>query len=1551
MKKTFLPILFVLVGLALTPSAQAVDDGELQISSQFDWGAWLSGIFDSLRQDCADKPEWYQILFRCEVEADWEEVTPGVFIDVSTLKKSFFSKTRYADITLYNTTGETILAGSKLIITANGDKLLNETGFTDAGFPYLETDVDLENTEKLEIRAEFQRKTQLSSLSYDFDIFDPTNGSIALSSDVGGLLVQVPRTLIATVIDPDGVSAAISYQWLANGVEISGATESTYVLSDADVGAVISVSALYVDDSSVQEDLLSETTPAVAARPENSAGELVIVGERLLGSELLASVTDGNDIAVDVAYQWFAGGQALAGETSDSLVLTDAMLGKQLSVEASYTDFDGYDEVLTDTTSHIATVSVSGEAELAAAILAAIDGDWIALASGDYANMAAMDISSAITLTLGQDSDAVISGTSCIELSGDESGLVGLRFDALDLLPDSACGDNNVFISGDNVVLNKNSFLGHVAAPALTSEYNYIYVRGTANLLERNLFAGKDLDIKGAAISVYNKSDGGENGHIIQYNLFKDMPGTSVQSSAYAIQIGRSTSTASLGEGEHIVRYNRFDGVIADRRVIKVQSSRSMIYGNTIVNSTGGIALEDGYENTAANNIIIAAGDNGDDSGISFAPFGHSISGNYISGVSTSSSQRAALLINTETFANTGNATLTVSPVTVANNTVINSNQAIATYRGSKCQDGVFVGYFDSNLIANGVEGFGEEGIDSTAFDNTCTINSLESSFTNEAYYAASSDLGTLAGPAGAAPILVSDSGLAYIDGVGATVSGLHYLEETDVGPGSSLSASTPTTYEGEIDLDFNNWYITFPSGESESDPQWLIDGNISEDEFFYDELGAAVFKTPNIAGVTSDQTKYSRTELREMLRGPEPDPKPADWPSTQGLNKNNWVFSTSYQRLQHASGGVDGVLEATLKVDHVSTSYDEGYEYMVGRVIVGQIHASSDEPLRIYYRKDPNNELGSVYFATEVPGVGDTRYEMIGSSSEDQPNPIDGIALGEIWSYRVDVVGDDLTVTIIRDGKPDVTRTVKTAAAYKNDWMYFKAGVYNQNNGGEVDDYAQATFYSITVTHDDPPAEPGDGSDEGDDGTITEVTDGPSLQAAILAASFGDTIEIGDGDYADIGTIYVTDGVTLTRAEGSTAVITGQLCLYVSGDFVRLTGLEFGNLVLPADPTNECRSNGDGNIVLRGDNIDFDNNVLNGDAVYSILDETENQHNWVVVRGSDITVERNSFSNKAGLIQTSDAQVRGAFVSVYVNGSTTGAVIQYNLFKDLLLADESSAYALAIGRTTGTDSNASGFHTVRYNRFENIDAKTRVIRVQGSDNTISYNTIVNSQGMISLEDGQNNEVSRNIILPTGADGNDGGISIAPYGHSVSGNYIAGVRTTSNERGAIYLNSNANGSGNQALTAAPVDVSNNTVINARQPIHTGVKGCGTAPLIVANFSNNLVASGVDAVSEDYEGVTTSGTAAVRYSCALDASSTFVGEAYYATSLYDAASESIETITFDVSSSFSQEADAELQAAANGFIEASGSISGKGADTSNLIYIEETDVGVGSTTEF
>ncbi|MEP3351190.1 MAG: polysaccharide lyase family 7 protein [Marinomonas sp.] len=275
------------------------------------------------------------------------------------------------------------------------------------------------------------------------------------------------------------------------------------------------------------------------------------------------------------------------------------------------------------------------------------------------------------------------------------------------------------------------------------------------------------------------------------------------------------------------------------------------------------------------------------------------------------------------------------------------------------------------------------------------------------------------------------------------------------------IAAGAPSTK-----FDLLGWTLSVPvdeDGDGKSDQikeKQLNAGYVSSEFFYLNDDGGMVFKSPVKGAKTSKNTTYTRSELREMIRRGDTSHK------TKGVGGNNWVFSTAPEKDLESAGAVDGSMEATLAVNHVTTT---GKAYQIGRVIIGQIHANDDEPVRIYYRKLPGNTLGSIYYAHE-PRVNEEVYvEMIGSRSDRAENPKDGVALDEKFSYRIDVVGNKLTVAIMRPGKADIVKVTDMSDSGYDEggqYMYFKAGVYNQNKSGEPDDYAQATFYDLKVMH-----------------------------------------------------------------------------------------------------------------------------------------------------------------------------------------------------------------------------------------------------------------------------------------------------------------------------------------------------------------------------------------------------------------------------------------------------------------------------------------------------
>ncbi len=235
-------------------------------------------------------------------------------------------------------------------------------------------------------------------------------------------------------------------------------------------------------------------------------------------------------------------------------------------------------------------------------------------------------------------------------------------------------------------------------------------------------------------------------------------------------------------------------------------------------------------------------------------------------------------------------------------------------------------------------------------------------------------------------------------------------------------------------------------------------------DDFFYTAKEGGkdyiVYKAPN-SGVTSKNSSNTRSELHQKKY----------WKAMEGGN-----------------------LTGTLKVQHVSTSGDARVAASYS-VVVGQIHGADgheNEPIKIFYKKYPGHEKGSVFWNYEINTAGESnsgRWDYsyavwgddmanIGSSPNEYPaEPKDGIKLGEEWSYEINVYEGIMTVNFSSEGHesktftknlikseytekshiPDQTKKlfvpmgqdgVERPEGFAGEDMYFKQGSYNQTNG-----------------------------------------------------------------------------------------------------------------------------------------------------------------------------------------------------------------------------------------------------------------------------------------------------------------------------------------------------------------------------------------------------------------------------------------------------------------------------------------------------------------------
>ena len=157
--------------------------------------------------------------------------------------------------------------------------------------------------------------------------------------------------------DPDGLGA-LSYQWKADDTNIAGATSSTYTLTQAEVGKTITVEVSYTDGQGTPETVTSVATAVVANENDNPTGAVTISGTATQGETLTAGNTlaDADGLGA-LSYQWKADDTNIAGATSSTYTLTQAEVGKTITVEVSYTDGQGTPETVTS----VATAVVANE--------------------------------------------------------------------------------------------------------------------------------------------------------------------------------------------------------------------------------------------------------------------------------------------------------------------------------------------------------------------------------------------------------------------------------------------------------------------------------------------------------------------------------------------------------------------------------------------------------------------------------------------------------------------------------------------------------------------------------------------------------------------------------------------------------------------------------------------------------------------------------------------------------------------------------------------------------------------------------------------------------------------------------------------------------------------------------------------------------------------------------------------------------------------------------------------------------------------------------------
>ena len=324
--------------------------------------------------------------------------------------------------------------------------------------------------------------------------------------------------------------------------------------------------------------------------------------------------------------------------------------------------------------------------------------------------------------------------------------------------------------------------------------------------------------------------------------------------------------------------------------------------------------------------------------------------------------------------------------------------------------------------------------------------------------------------------------------------------------------------YANDVIPFFQDWNLILGDGSNAGQAI-----NFENKDFFFttndDKNDWVVFKTPN-AGNTHGTSNNTRTELAHLKK----------WSPMSEAKMN-----------------------ATLKVMNVAATGDARVASTFS-VVVGQIHSADgheNEPLKIFYKKFPGHTRGSVFWNYEINTSGNDNskrwdysypvwgydFSFVGTGeSSYPPEPKDGIALGEEFSYEVEVKDGVMNLTFTSEGHetkrftknlissqystrskiPEQVKNlfvpigqdgVEREKAYTDEGLFFKLGCYNQTNG--KDPKVNKVWCSGAETHG------GDIQKQYSDGNYAEVW----FKSA--------TVEISDDAISNAGYFTANDGLS----------------------------------------------------------------------------------------------------------------------------------------------------------------------------------------------------------------------------------------------------------------------------------------------------------------------------------------------------------------------------------------------------------------------------------------
>ncbi|PXX73206.1 Alginate lyase [Pseudomonas sp. LAMO17WK12:I10] len=219
--------------------------------------------------------------------------------------------------------------------------------------------------------------------------------------------------------------------------------------------------------------------------------------------------------------------------------------------------------------------------------------------------------------------------------------------------------------------------------------------------------------------------------------------------------------------------------------------------------------------------------------------------------------------------------------------------------------------------------------------------------------------------------------------------------------------------------IDLATWNLSIPEGSPPAtiDTPRLVEG--FKDQYFHSDTGTLFFWSP-VTGSRTANAIYPRSELRETY--------------ANGTLKN-WTYPEA-----------DNLLYATLAVNQVPSS---------GKIVIGQIHAyNSTKPLvKVEYQYKTTTQSGNIVAKVRMhPDDIDSRVIIVAEN----------VPLDREFSYLIHLSpGGALGVSAA-----GYQWDTQLSSTWRDKPLYFKAGVYVQDNTGYTTEGGKVTFYKLDIDH-----------------------------------------------------------------------------------------------------------------------------------------------------------------------------------------------------------------------------------------------------------------------------------------------------------------------------------------------------------------------------------------------------------------------------------------------------------------------------------------------------